>query len=258
MPPQQLSSLFSDNPLAQNLLAAIATVVYIKVVINSCHIAVSRGILAPRISRKCVHMAAGAWIVWWPFFHKDHWTWRLNVAVPVIYTIQLFVKGLILQNPKDTDVQTLTRTGDPKELLNGPILFTIVMTAVGLCLFRQQMGVVIMSCLGFGDGVAPLMGYYLPFGSYPTWPFGPNDHKTLSGSIVFVMASVIGYFLMEFVIDDDVVGTSLTRSKGGDDLAMILQVATVAAITEGICGPFDNPIIALSALLTYQYLANNL
>jgi hypothetical protein len=37
--------------------------------------------------------------------------------------------------PKDSDVQIMTRTRDLKELLNVPILFTIVMTAV--VLFRQ-------------------------------------------------------------------------------------------------------------------------
>jgi hypothetical protein len=63
------------------------------------------------------------------------------------------------------------------------------------------------------------------------------------------MASLVGYFLMEFVIDD-YGGTSLTGNDSWDDLAKVLQVATVAAITEVICVPFDNRIIALSALFT--------
>lgn len=244
------SSLFSDDPCTQNVIAAIVTVVYVKMVVGLCDFAVSRDVLAPRISRKCVHMAAGAWIVWWPFFHLGHWTWRLNVLVPAVYTVQLFVKGLILQNPNDIDVQTMTRTGDPKELLNGPILFTVIMTVVGLLLFRQQKGVLIMTCLGFGDGVAPLMGYYAPCGSYPTWPFGKNDRKTLSGSLGFVAASVAGYILMRFVIIKEE-GTVMTNDK--DELAMLLQVSTLAAISEGLCGPFDNPAIALSTLFSYNY-----
>jgi hypothetical protein len=239
---------FLEHPLHQNILAAFGTVVYVKLVVGLCDFCVSRKLLAPRISRKCIHMAAGAWIVWWPLFREDHWTWRLNVLVPAIYTVQLFVKGLVLQDPKDVDVQTMTRTGNPKELLNGPILFTNLMTVVGLLLFRQKMGVVIMVCLGFGDGVAPLLGYYVPFGSYPTWPFGPNDRKTLSGSMGFVLASVIGYYLMRFVILDHGVGS-------GDDMRMIVEVATVAAVTESISGPFDNPCIALSAAVAYHYLA---
>ena len=237
-----------DDPLHQNLLAAVATVAYVKAVVGLCDFGVSHQFLAPRISRKCVHMAAGAWILWWPLFRDDHWTWRLNVTVPAVYTVQLFVKGFFLKDPNDTDVQTMTRTGDPKELLNGPILFTVLMTLVGLTLFRQRMGVIIMSCLGFGDGVAPLMGYYFPFGFYPTWPFGPNDRKTLSGSVGFVVASVLGYQWMSLMI----LGGDETGSS--EDIGTMLQVATVAAITEGISGAFDNPCVAASAALTYRYL----
>jgi phytol kinase len=199
-------------------------------------------------------MAAGAWVMWWPLFHDGHWTWRLNILVPAVYTVQLLVKGLILQDPNDTDVLTMTRTGNPRELLNGPILFTAIMMGVGLWLFRQRLGVVVMACLGFGDGVAPLMGYYLPIGSYPTWPFGLNDRKTLSGSMGFVMASIVGYYLMKFVIvKDDDTSWSNKNNTNDDDWAMIVQVSTVAAITEGLCGAFDNPCIALSILLTYYY-----
>ncbi|KAG7366682.1 WD40-repeat-containing domain protein [Nitzschia inconspicua] len=229
---KDLSSLFSSDPRTQNILAGLVTVVYVKVVVGLCDYAVSHGILAPRISRKCIHIAAGAWIIWWPFFHPDHWTWRLNVLVPAVYTIQLFVKGFIIQNPNDTDVQTMTRTGNPKELLNGPILFTVIMTLVGLFQFRQKMGVVIMTCLGFGDGIAPLMGYYFPFGSYPTWPFGANDRKTLSGSMGFVVGSVAGYFLTKFVIAQDEGAMAKHDVDDDNEWEMILQIATVAAIKD--------------------------
>jgi dolichol kinase len=236
-----------EEPFYQNIAASVATIIYVKVVIGTCDILVSQKVLAPRISRKSVHLAAGSWIIFWPLFTTQHWTWRLNIIVPAVYTIQLFVKGFIIRDPNDVDVQTMTRAGDPKELLNGPIFFTMLMSIVGLYLFRQKMGVVIMSCLGFGDGIAPLAGYYFPFGYYRTWPFGPNDRKTLSGSISFVIASIIGYHLMKFVILGDI--------DGSDDFNMMLQVASLAAITEGLCGPYDNPCIALSAALAYYYLS---
>lgn len=250
-----------EDPLQRNLFAVAATVVYVKLVVGLCDWAVSNKVLAPRVSRKCIHVAAGSWIVFWPLFSIDHWTWRLNILVPLIYTIQLFVKGAILRDPNDVDVQTMTRTGDPTELLNGPILFTMIMNLVGLFCFRHQMGVIIMSCLGFGDGIAPLIGYYFPFGYYPTYPFGDNDKKTFSGSVGFVVASVIGYFIMRFVIavndDDDSIKGVLTQMDGTimEEFTLILQVATLSAITEGICGPFDNPCIALSAAFAYKFLA---
>jgi phytol kinase len=244
------------DPLYRNLLVAVGTIVYVKVVVGFCDICVSNNIMAPRISRKCIHMAAGAWIIWWPLFSQDHWTWRLNILVPSIYTVQLFVKGCIIKNSDDVDVQTMTRTGDPKELLNGPIFFTLLMNLVGVFFFRQKIGVIVMACLGFGDGVAPLVGYYLPFGSYPTWPFGPNDRKTLSGSLAFVVASVLGYYLMRIVVNIEENDDGSSALVDDDNLRVILQVATIAAVTEGICGPYDNPCIAMSAGLSYYCLTN--
>jgi hypothetical protein len=70
----------------------------------------------------------------------------------------------------------------------------------------------------------------------------------MSGSIGFVVASVVGYYLIRFVIIDN-------DDRNGD-FSMILQVATIAAVTEAICGPFDNPCIALAASLAYRNLTN--
>ena len=248
-----LQQLF-DEPMYRNLAAALLTVVYVKVVIGLCNWAVSQNILAPKISRKCIHIAAGSWIIFWPIFSKEHWTWKCNILVPAVYTVQLFVKGAILNvGSSDEDVKTMTRTGSAAELLLGPIFFTILMCIVGLNFFRTQIGVVIMSMLGFGDGIAPLIGYYFPMGYYPTYPFGPTDKKTVTGSLGFFVASCLGYYILKFVIDDNDDDDKMMVT-GDDELSMIIRVAATAAITEGITGPYDNPGVALSAGLTYYYL----
>lgn len=244
--------LRSFDPVYRNVLAALATVIYIKLVIAVCESNVNRGVLSSKISRKCIHIAAGSWIIFWPAFDVGHWTWKLNVLIPAVYTIQLFVKGAILRDPNDSDVRTMTRTGSPIELLNGPILFTILMTIVGLQLYRNQLGVAIMACLGYGDGIAPLVGYYFPCGTYyPTFPFGPNDKKTLTGSLGFFVASLVGYRLLSFLI------VERDFETGGEEFEMIVKVSALAAVTEGLCGAYDNPSIALSVALAYTYLASS-
>jgi len=240
---------FFDEPIYQNVLTSLATVIYVKVVIAAANWAVSQHILASKISRKCIHIAAGSWIIFWPFFCVEHWTWRLNILVPAIYTIQLLLKGIfLLDGSSDEDVKTMTRSGSPAELLLGPVFFTIIMCIMGICFFRQQIAVVIMSCLGFGDGVAPLIGYYIPMFSYPTWPFGPTDTKTCTGSLGFFVASCMGYYILKFVIEEN-----SNTVVAEDDFSMIVLVASVAAVTEGISGPYDNIGIAFSAGLTYHY-----
>jgi len=244
--------LQSLDPLHQNILAALATVVYVKLVVGGCDFAVSRKLLSPKISRKVIHIAAGSWIIFWPVFNTDHWTWKLNVVVPAVYTVQLFVKGAILRDPNDVDVKTMTRTGSPTELLAGPMIFTILMTIVGLRLYQNQLGVVIMACLGYGDGIAPLVGYYFPYGThYPTFPFGPNDKKTLMGSLGFFVASLVGYKALAFLI------VERDFEAGGEEFEMMVKVAALAAVTEGLCGAYDNPAIALSATLAYKFLSSS-
>ena len=243
--------LKSFDPLHQNVHAALFTVVYVKAVVGFCDFAVSRQILAPKISRKCIHICAGCLIIFWPLFNTDHWTWKLNVLVPAIYTVQLFVKGAILKDPNDQDVKTMTRTGSPAELLNGPIMFTIISTYIGIYLYRTQLGVVIISCLGFGDGIAPLLGYYFPCGThYPTFPFGPNDKKTLTGSLGFFCASLVGYSLLNFLILDE-----NREFDGEEELKMITTVAALMAAIEGLCGAYDNPCVAIGAALVYSYVS---
>lgn len=194
------------------------------------------------ISRKLIHVAAGSWILWWPLFRIDHPSWRMNILVPAVYAIQLIVKGAILRDPNDEDVRTMSRTGDPSELLYGPLFFTLVMQYVGLCWFRQPVGIIMMSCLGFGDGIAPLAGKFMPFGTYSTFPFNQKSYKTLSGSLAFFVTSYLGYSIFAaFLLEEPA------------DYSRFLPIVALATITEGISGAYDNITIPLSVLIASMY-----
>jgi phytol kinase len=232
-----------EDPRTQNLVAGAATVVYVLAVIAGCDWAVSRNVISSKVSRKIVHIMAGSWILFWPYFSTEHWTWRLNILVPFSKTLELAVKGLILRDPDDPDVRTLTRTGNPTELLFGPIYFTITMCWAGLYLFRQELALLIFACLGFGDGVAPLLGRYFPMGSYPTFPFGAKDRKTLSGSFGFAVASLLGYAI--FASSGIVVEDTSSSGKNEIDWSRVMSVVAMATVTEGISGQFDNILIPL-------------
>ena len=231
------------QPFRQNLLSALATVVYVKTVVGGCDLLVSRNVLPSKVSRKIVHVAAGSWILFWNYFTQDHWTWRLNILVPAVYSIQLFVQGAIIKNPNDKEVKTMTRSGNPIELLFGPLFFTLIMNLVGLLFFKQEIGIMIMACLGYGDGIAPLIGTYFPFGAYRTWPFGANDQKTLSGSIIgFFGGSLIGYLLLR---------SAILGIPDADNWNAFIPIAIMATVTEGISGQWDN--IGIPAVVYYVY-----
>jgi phytol kinase len=276
-----------------NVLAAIITIVYVKIVIGISNKLVELDVVSSRITRKIVHIAAGSWIIWWPLFvvgrngdddndddsdNNDNWSslssssssWRLNIIVPAIYSIQLLYKGLFLKatttadssDAVDPDVQSMTRTGQPRELLNGPLMFTLIMCYVGGTLFRTQLGVIIMSCLGFGDGIAPLVGYYFPYGRYLTWPFyetiKSDNYKTLSGSVAFWLASIIGYYILASIaLSTPFENTTVTTTNTDVTFipfSIVMQIAATSAVAESLTGPYDNVAVAVTAGISYHYL----
>jgi len=229
------------EPLHQNILACLSTLVYIKVILAVCDYALARGWLQMDLSRKMVHVAAGSWSLFWPYFDESHWSWQLNVAIPAVYSVQLFAKGALFPNPNDPDVKSMSRTGKPIELCYGPLFFTLVMLYCGLYQFKTNVGVYMMGALGFGDGLAPLVGKRFPYGRYPTLgsdnkSLGRPCYKTVSGSLTMFLATILGIVCLRWGIGAPQIL----------DWPEILRVATAATVAEAATGKWDNPCIALA------------
>ena len=228
-----------QSSLHQNVLTTVATVVYTKGVVGGCDYAVARRWIAADISRKIIHVAAGSWCLFWPLFRRnnddDDASWMLNIAVPAVYSVQLFVKGLILQDPNDADVKTMSRSGKPLELCQGPFLFTCAMMYCGLYQFRTEVGVYIMGALTYGDGIAPLIGKRFPWGRYPTLGGGT---KTLAGSAAMFVGTLIGICILQAGIG----------APERLDAGKMLGVAALATLAEAVSGIWDNPAIVLTTL----------
>jgi len=127
------------SPIFNNILSALITVVYVTCVLELGSFI--RGRLGrAEESRKLVHICAGCCTIFWPLFDTFHWSWRLNVLVPTVMAIKLFYKGAILRDPSDPDVQTMSRSSLPSELLYGPLQFTLVMIWIGISEFMTTRG----------------------------------------------------------------------------------------------------------------------
>jgi phytol kinase len=232
---------FFGGGLYGNLAAAAITLVYVKLVIVICDYGVSQGILAPDVSRKLVHLAAASLMIWWPLFDDSDASWKLNIFVPAVFSIQLFVKGAILQNPNDPDVRIMSRTGKPVELLYGPLIFTIAMNINGLFLFNKPESVYCMAALGFGDGVAPLIGKRYPIFKYKC----PGGIKSIGGSMAVFVASIVGFFLLQSIL-----GFPETT-----EWAKIFAMALTATIAEALAPvDFDNVTIPLAVYFVVKQM----
>ncbi|MFX0091697.1 MAG: phosphatidate cytidylyltransferase, partial [Candidatus Hodarchaeota archaeon] len=136
-------------------VSIIVLLVYIRGIIFLMEKLVSSGKLSSDLSRKIIHIAAGSFIWVWLFLDtSDGRSYLLNIVVPFMFFVTFLRKGS-RGSSDDPDVKTMSRTGDPKELLKGPLYFTVVMMIAGTVFYGSYAGMLMMAVVGWGDGIAP-------------------------------------------------------------------------------------------------------
>jgi phytol kinase len=228
------------SPLVYNSIVTVISVIYVFSIVAIMDWFVKKGF--PRdISRKIVHIAAGSWIFFWVFFDNTHWSKYLNIAPAFIWTILLIQKGFFAK-PDDNAVKTMTRTGDKRELLKGPLYFTIIMNLMGTVFYNTSLSVTAMAYLGWGDGIAPVAGKR----------FGKHKYKILSeksieGSVAFFIFGFLAAIFFNYFI------------FGYIRYPQILFAGLLAVVSEAISPPdLDNLIIPLAVSFFYIFAYSNL
>lgn len=134
--------------------------------------------------------------------------------------------------PDTKSVSAISRSGDPRELLRGPLYYTIVLTLVTLFLWRESLvAIAVVSIMCGGDGLADLVGRAL--GKDAPLPWNPN--KSWPGTCAmfaggFVMAVMLTLYFSYF---DFVSYTSMT-------IWNLALIAGIASILESL--PINNAI----------------
>jgi hypothetical protein len=112
----------------------------------------------------------------------------------VTYSIHICISGLI---PDKDTIATISRTGDHRELLRGPVLYGIALTVTTLLYFREITAVLATVILCAGDGVADVAGRR--YGA--KWPLPWSRGKSLPGSLAFLVASyVVGLLFLHYSV----------------------------------------------------------
>jgi CDP-diglyceride synthetase len=192
------------------------------------------------ISRPCIHLVLSSCVVFWPLFDVTDWSWRLNTLVPAALLARFIYKGAWCKNPDhDVEVQILSRSSSPSELLWGPVQLAAVLIYLGQYHFMTTRAVVLAAALGVGDGwAAPVIGsrygrhvYQIPLAS----------PKSMEGSVVGVLlGTVSGCYLYLYL-------SGLPFLP----LRVLLSYGAIAAVVEGTSpGSLDNLMISLVLLCT--------
>ncbi len=221
------------TPLVYNSIVAIVSVIYVFAVVAIMDKFVKSG-FPQEVSRKIVHIAAGSWIMFWLFYDNSHWSKYFNIAPAFIWCILLLQKGFFAK-PDDEAVKTMTRNNDRKELLKGPFYFTLVMNLMGTLFYNSNLAVTAMSFLGWGDGIAPIVGK-----KYGRHKYKIFAEKSIEGSIAFFVFGLGAGFLFSYLI------------FGSVKINHLLITGVITTIVEAVSPKdIDNILIPLAVVILY-------
>ncbi len=226
--------LLSD-PLLNDLLAAAVTLAAALTWLRLIDFLAHRGWLEARLSRKIIHIGTGPLFVlcWLLFSPAAHARW-LAALVPLAITLQFLLVGLgVLRDP--AAVQAMTRTGNPREILRGPLIYGLVFVACTLLFWRTSpIGLIALMLLCGGDGLADIVGRRL---GRRRLPFNPG--KSWAGSLAMLAGGFV--LALGFVVLFARLGQYTVPLSFPGASVKVAAIAFAAAVVEALpLGDYDN------------------
>ncbi|MFC1936876.1 diacylglycerol/polyprenol kinase family protein [Chloroflexota bacterium] len=164
--------------------------------------AAHRGWIGSRLSRKIIHMGTGPiYVLCWLLFTDAPSSRYLAALVPFMITVQFALVGLGIMKD-DAAVQAMSRTGDPKEILRGPIFYGIVFVVMTIIYWLENpIGITALMLMCGGDGLADVLGRRwgkakLPWAKDKSWigSFGMLLGGWLFAMVVIAIFVIAGVF----------------------------------------------------------------
>jgi phytol kinase len=155
------------------------------------------GLVESNTSRKIIHMGTGPiFVLCWLLFPDQPLSRWLAALVPFAITLQFVLVGTgLIKDP--AAVQSMSRTGDRREILRGPLFYGIVFVLITLVFWLDHpAGIVALMLLCGGDGLADILGrkygkHSLPWAKRKTWA---GSGGMLLGGWIFSFA-ILGAFI---------------------------------------------------------------
>jgi phytol kinase len=226
-----------------NPLALIITFALALLWLRLMDFAAQRGWISSDLSRKIIHMGTGPiFVLCWLLFTDDPVSSRFLAAlVPLAITAQFVLVGAGIVRD-EAAVKAMSRTGDRREILRGPLFYGIVFVALTILYWRATpIGMVALMLMCGGDGFAGVLGRRFGKTRLP-W----NSRKTWIGSL--------GMFLGGWVFSAGILAAYVAAGFfSGPWLAYIpaiTLIALVGTLVESLpLDDIDNLTIPLAAVL---------
>jgi phytol kinase len=153
----------------------------------------ARGYVDNRLSRKIIHVGTGPFFVLcWLLFPDNQYSRYLASLVPLLFTIQFTLIGIGVIKDQAT-VDAICRTGNPREMLLGPLFYGIVFVALTIIYWTDSpIGIIALMLLCGGDGLADIFGSKIKSKRLP-W----SKQKSIAGtSSMFIGGWVFSILMM--------------------------------------------------------------
>ena len=177
------------NPFIALVLTFVIALAWLRLMDFAAH----RGWIESRLSRKIIHIGTGPiFVLCWLMF-PDVWYARwLAALVPLLITAQFALVGLGVMKD-EASVKAMSRTGDRREILRGPLFYGIVFVVMTLVYWKDSpIGMVALMLMCGGDGLADILGRGLKSPKLP-W----NKDKSWAGSLGMFIG---GWALAAFIL----------------------------------------------------------
>jgi len=143
------------SPYLATALTFVIAVAFLRLMDYFAH----RGWIESKLSRKFIHIGTGPiFVLCWLMFPDVPIARYLAALVPLLITVQFALVGTGLMKD-DAAVEAMTRAGNPKEILRGPLFYGIVFVVLTVLYWKDSpIGITALMMMCGGDGIADIVG----------------------------------------------------------------------------------------------------
>ncbi|XP_044483663.1 probable phytol kinase 3, chloroplastic [Mangifera indica] len=184
--------ILRHNPLLSDVCASILSAGIAFSFLRLWEETAKRKLVDQYLNRKLVHISIGlAFMLCWPMFSSGLQGAILASLTPGVNIIRMLLVGSGMWKDEAT-VKSMSRYGDHRELLKGPLYYATAITLACAVYWRTSPNAIAAICnLCAGDGMADVVGRRLGRLKLPY-----NQNKSIAGSIAMASAGFlasIGY-----------------------------------------------------------------
>ena len=220
------------------IITFIASLIFLRINDYTAH----KGWISGQLSRKIIHIGTGPiFVLCWLLFPNTTNSRFIAALVPFVITLQFLLVGIGVLRDKPA-VQAMSRSGDPREILRGPLYYGLIFVLITVFFwYDSPIGIIALMLLCGGDGLADVIGRRYGRSHIP-W----NPGKSWIGSIaMFFGGLILSIIILAIYFASGIFSFSLV-----DLLPTLLLITLIATIVESLpLHDIDNITITATAII---------